>query len=302
MTTNFEIIELTITEEDIEIVNYQAAAESGAKLLKRLDDLLNSYKSGRAIKDGLQVALVGAPNAGKSSLLNALLSEEKAIVSDIPGTTRDVVEASIQRNGLTIHFFDTAGIRDTSDSIEKMGIQRSEQAIAKADLILLLHPADQPLSSLDTQIVEKLPNKNVYLVISKSDLVKQKSEFLDSQSDAIYKFQQKLGIKDKDSREMLFCSSVKSQGLESLTSLIDDYSESLQFEDSGVLQQARHFELLSEVKNFLVKGIELMSSEESAEFISFELHEAIFKIHEVLGKRFDDEVMDRVFKEFCIGK
>lgn len=304
LLANFEA-SIDFTEEDIEIVDYTASSEMCAKLLKRVEELINSYKSGKLIKDGLQVALVGAPNAGKSSLLNALLKQDKAIVSDMPGTTRDVIEATIQMDGLSIHLYDTAGIRDTSDKIEKLGIQKSEQAIDEADhVICLVDPTEDNLDGVRA-FVDKLPSKNSTLAISKTDLVSCKNiesvkkELMDLDIESLQGVQ---SPKDLQEGALLLCSSVSEKGLESIRALLKFLVGQYHFEDTGVIQQARHFELLGQVHESLAKGLELINNRDSVDFISFELHNAIHKLHEVLGKRFDDEVMDRVFKEFCIGK
>lgn len=304
LLANFEA-SIDFVEEDIEIVDYTAATNMASKLLERVRVLLNSYRSGKVIKDGLQVALVGAPNAGKSSLLNALLKQDKAIVSDIPGTTRDVIEATIQMEGLSIHLYDTAGIRQTSDTIEKLGIQRSEQAIDQADHVFcLIDGTDSDLSQI-SDFVSKIPSKNSSLVVSKTDLVSQSNieslttHLLNSDIESLQSY---ANAQDLTKDALLLCSSVSEGGLDSIKAKLKSLVSQYHFEDTGVIQQARHFELLGQIEDSLVKGIDLINNKDSVEFISFELHNAIYKLHEVLGKRFDDEVMDRVFKEFCIGK
>ena len=304
LLANFEA-SIDFVEEDIEIVDYTAAENLASKLLKSIKKLITSYHAGKVIKDGLNIALVGAPNAGKSSLLNALLKQEKAIVSDIPGTTRDVIEASIQISGLSIHFFDTAGIRETSDKIEKLGIQRSEKAIEDCDHVFyVVDPLDFNESDVK-QFVSSYLNKNSTLLVSKSDLVSQTNLDLITQTCQNLNIEtlHKMPIKaDLPRHSLLVYSSVSENGISQIEKLLEKLASDYHFEDSGVIQQARHYELLLEVEESLEKGIELIKQKDSVEFISYELHNAIYKLHEILGKKFDDEVMDRVFKEFCIGK
>lgn len=304
LLANFEA-SIDFVEEDIEIVDYTASEKLATKLLKQVEKLLTSYKDGRIIKEGFQVALVGAPNVGKSSLLNALLKEDKAIVSNIPGTTRDVIEATIQMDGLNIHLFDTAGIRSTEDEVEKLGIQRSEQKIEQADLVLYLVDSTENIDSQIKNISIKNTNTNFAIILSKIDLMssQKQDEVTELTRQLILKNIQRGNIEqDSDQNALLLCSSVSSEGLASLFDYLKSQVSEYLFDDSGVIQQSRHFELLSHVRDSLVRGIELINKKDSVDFISFELHDAIYKLHEVLGKKFDDEVMDRVFKEFCIGK
>ena len=302
---NFEA-SIDFTEEDIEIIDYSKAELAVAQSLEKVRGLLNSYRKGRAIREGIHVALVGLPNAGKSSILNALVQEDKAIVSDIAGTTRDVVEGHIQRGGLGIHLFDTAGLRQTSDSLEALGIQKSLQTLKKADLALWIVSLDSQLTtqltSLDSQSRESLMTKELCIVLSKADLIANDPHKMSQAIEEVKNIHKELTGKDIAPDRVISCSTLRAAGMLAVEGLLLEYAESLQVQDSGVLQQARHFELLGQAEVSLVKAVELIAARESAEFVSFELHECIFRVHELLGKRFDDEVMDRVFKEFCIGK
>lgn len=297
---------IDFVEEDIDIIDYTALENASDKVLKSIDKLLTSYKDGRVLKEGYRVALVGKPNAGKSSLLNSLLEEEKAIVSPIPGTTRDVVEGTIHLEGVSIQFYDTAGIHSTDDIVEKMGIERSQKKLDDADLVLYLVDINAIDNSIDIDLVSKISNKNSYIVASKIDLVHQdldlKMQKLASHSAISEILHGQKKDSDSESQCLLKSSAHTGEGKEQILEIIRNEVSQLYSQDSAVLCQARHFELLSFIKKCLVKSMKMIEDKESAEFISFELHEGIFKLHEVLGKRFDDQVMDRVFKEFCIGK
>ncbi|MFK8137396.1 MAG: tRNA uridine-5-carboxymethylaminomethyl(34) synthesis GTPase MnmE [Bdellovibrionales bacterium] len=296
---------IDFTEEDIEIIDYPLLEQKLSKLLNLVRKLLTGYRSGRILKEGLRVSFIGRPNAGKSSLLNSLLSEERAIVSNIPGTTRDVVEGNIQISGVSVSVFDTAGLHDTTDKIEQMGIQRSEQIINSSDIVFYLIDLNSQNIQIDTNILAKLDPKKTQIILTKSDLLPEpclsKNALLTTHAsrDLLQSF---YIDQDLSTIDLLVSSSTKKDGISDLLGFLEKRVQNLYGDDSAVVSQARHFELLGEIDGFYSKAIDLVRQRESSEFISFELHESIFRIHELLGKRFDDEVMDRVFKEFCIGK
>lgn len=279
---------IDFASEDIQIASHGALAEKGGSLLKEIDEILGGFKSGSIIRNGYRVALVGRPNVGKSSLLNALIGEEKAIVTNIPGTTRDFVEADFSVEGVRVSLVDTAGLRKTEDPVEKIGVARTLDKVKEVELVLYVLDQSQPLDSEDTQFFDFIPWSKTILIGNKSDLggpVQGLAEKL-PENPSIY----------------IEASALSHRGMDEIKKQLREKVIRTLPEDSTLLSNARHFEGLSKTRSSLAKALDLLTEEESPDFIALELQEALQSLHEILGITFDDQVMDRVFNEFCLGK
>lgn len=292
--------------EDIEVISPKVLAERTNSVLERINGLLASHKKGRMIREGIQVALVGRPNAGKSSLLNAIVQEERAIVTEVPGTTRDFVEGHALINGTRVTFLDTAGLRSTEDKVEVIGIQRTEQLLDQVDVVLYLLDQSQEIHDDDIKAMGKLIGKEWLVVGNKSDCqswdfskpaVVQRVRELAGNSNALVNELERL-----DEARFVSLSAKNHKGVSDLIGWLSDLTNQESAEVSTTLSNTRHFELLEKMQVSVEKALGLMNADESPEFIAFELQEGILSLHEILGKQFDDQVMDRVFKEFCLGK
>lgn len=281
------ILEASIdfTTEDIDVLPVEDILIILKKTLLQTEKLLSSYQGGKILKEGYQVAIIGRANVGKSSLLNALMETDKAIVSPFAGTTRDIVEGEIILNGCCIKLIDTAGLRLARGVVEKIGVERARQAISDADLLIFLTDVKKgsPYKILneDQNILSSLPSKPIIKVRSKKDLWKEEAVL----------FKGELPI-----------SSHTREGMENLKTELSKKLESELQESPLMILQLRQFESLKVVKEGLLKGIKLLKKDESLELIALELQVALKALFEILGKEFNDEIMDRVFKEFCIGK
>ena len=291
---------IDFSTEDIEIIPSQVLAGRMARLLSFVAQLVGSYRAGKIIKDGLQVALVGAPNAGKSSLLNALLREDRAIVTPFAGTTRDLVEGKLSIGGVSVTLIDTAGIRDTQDEIERIGIARSRLAMSSADLIFQLIDISDPhwelvLRNALNDLAEKSSSASSshYFLFNKTDLVTSPDELRSLQRNPIVN---SLG------ERAFWLSAVQGTGLQTLEELLLARTGHLVTDDQSVVTQARHLNGLLRIQDGLKRASDLISVDSSPEFIAFELQEAVMVIHELLGQEFNEQVIDRIFKEFCLGK
>ena len=284
---------IDFSTEDIEVVASDELAKRAGDVLAVVDRLIASYGKGRLIKDGLQVALVGSPNAGKSSLLNSLIGEDRAIVTELAGTTRDTIEGRITLAGLPVTFVDTAGLRETDNVIEKMGIERSQVAMAESDLVFHVVDVDAPVD-LASIPVKSLEAGRYAVLINKMDL--------DPSGDKAGKLRQELHRGGIDSSRIFSVSAKTGVGLEGLERFLEGLARELDSESSNVVTQARHLERLQKIHSCLVTAVRLIKEASSPEFIAFELQEAVRAIHELLGKEFDEQVIDRIFKEFCLGK
>tara|TARA_B100001248_G_scaffold262718_2_gene261462 strand:+ start:8090 stop:9427 length:1338 start_codon:yes stop_codon:yes gene_type:complete len=266
---------IDFSTEDIEVMDYEACQSRLEHVAAEVDRILATYEHGKLLQDGFQVAIVGKPNAGKSSLLNALIYEDKAIVSEKAGTTRDIVEGDLIVNGYRVHLVDTAGIHASEDEIERMGMERSIRAIENADFILyLVSPEDV---ELDEGIYSQIKSKDYEVWQSKSD-IRQSSLLTENHFSSFDESVQKI-----------------RQSIE--RRLAEQFQE-----DAAVVFQARHFELFTSLREKVAKSLDMIKNDASQEFVVLELQEALQAVYEIFGKRFDDEVMDRVFREFCIGK
>ena len=278
-------LELDFGEEDVEFANRQELNDLVQNLKLKIKNLIESFSFGNAIKNGVPVAIIGYPNAGKSSLLNVLLNEERAIVSDIAGTTRDTIEEILNIEGINFRFIDTAGLRDSEDVVENIGIERTKQAIAKAEIILHIYDvrdydSEKNAVSPYIELIQK-QNKKLIHVANKMDLIESKNSF---NQDTQISTKLKLGIEDLKSK---------------MVELLDKN----RFENSVIISNARHLEALKLAMASL-KEVELgMTQKLSGDLLAFHLRNTLKHIGEITGNiDVDKDILGTIFGKFCIGK
>ena len=280
-------LELDFSQEDLEFVNRDQLLILLDELKQLLEKLINSFNLGNAIKNGISVAIVGEPNVGKSTLLNLLSNENKSIVSDIPGTTRDIIEDQINIDGYSFRFFDTAGIRSSNDKIEKIGIDKTFDKIEKSSLVIYLFDIRDSLIKVKADIkkLQDLYKKQIFIpVANKFDLIKFINKNL-SLNDLVI-----ISAKDEKNIDLL-----KSK----LTSKIKlDLSES----DDFIVSNARHLESLNNSLKHIFAIKEGIKNKVFGEFLAMDLREALNYIGQITGEITNDNLLDSIFKDFCIGK
>ncbi|MFN3455201.1 MAG: GTPase, partial [Pseudobdellovibrio sp.] len=249
---------------------------------------------GRILKDGLKVVLAGLPNVGKSSLLNNILLQDKAIVTDIAGTTRDVVEGYTLFNGVKFNISDTAGLRDTADVVENIGVERSKKEIASSDITLFVFDCSDGLKSEDVKILQSLSGQ-VLVVANKIDKnIKFKPQDIAQKLQDMslgFSIIDVLGVSalDENTRDIILNSISSIVGLSS-------------FSDDSVISTARQHELSTQALELIEQSVMELKNDLGSEFIAQTLKNALISLQRILGKSYDDQIMDRVFKEFCLGK
>lgn len=286
-------LELDFGEEDVEFADRDDLKELVLKLNKALTLLINSFDYGNVIKTGVPVAIVGEPNVGKSTLLNALLNEERAIVSDIAGTTRDTIEDEIVINGISYRFIDTAGIRETTDEIEGLGIKKSFEKIDSASIVLLLVDASsiakEQLTKDVTNIKNRIAGKNKRLIvvankIDKSDLAKIEAKFV--------------GIEN-----VIYTSAKELQNIEKIKDQLYAFVKNGALQNTDVVvTNARHFEALSKANESLLKVLEGLDINITGDFLAMDIRQALHQLGEITGEITTDDLLDNIFSKFCIGK
>lgn len=289
-------LELDFSEEDVEFADRKELVRLTSEIEQLLAKLAASFKLGNVLKNGVPVAIVGETNVGKSTLLNALLKEEKAIVSDIHGTTRDVIEDVINIDGTDFRFFDTAGIRETTDTIENMGIQRSYSKLEQAEIVLLVTDLTNPVQLIGERI-EKIrervqPEQAVIIVGNKADLAGRE------------KLQQMLAAIDLAGNEnLVFISAKQQQNLDSLVDLLKE-SVNLQQAESAdlIVSNVRHYEALTQSHQAVLRVTEGLNAGISGDFLAQDIRECLYFLGEITGEISNDEVLGHIFKNFCIGK
>jgi len=296
---------IDFSTEGLELVSNETVIKKLLQIQSDLQNLVNSYNSGRLLKDGVRVALAGKPNVGKSSLLNLLLEEDRAIVTEVAGTTRDVITGDAQFAGLKLAFLDTAGIRNhTSDIVEQIGIQKSREAHLEADVVLFIYDASTGLQTEDLEILSQLANTNLYIVGNKVDKLKSApvAEELVKQLQSVPNLEKLTSSPDFAKRNLFFVSALDQNARPLILKEISTRFSMTDIQDNVLLSNSRHFENLSKALTNTVRCQQMLKEGMGSEFLAIELKEALIAVQETLGKRFDDQVMDRVFKEFCLGK
>lgn len=286
---------IDFSTEGLELISNSVVSGRLEQVEDGLKSLVHSYKAGRILKDGVRVAFAGRPNVGKSSLLNLFLEEDRAIVTDVAGTTRDVISGDTQFNGLKLTFLDTAGIRNhTSDIVEQIGIKKSREAHTEADVVLFIFDLTTGIQPEDEELLKQLAKTNLFVVGNKLDMVKEPT-----QTPGFEKLTQ---YADFAKRNLFFVSALDQNARALVLKEISIRFSQTDLQDYVLLSNARHYENLSKALSNIGRCQQLLKEGLGSEFLAIELKEALIAVQETLGKRFDDQVMDRVFKEFCLGK
>jgi tRNA modification GTPase len=280
-------LELDFAEEDVEFADRSELTSLVSDVIAYVSRLANSFELGNAIKNGVPVAIVGAPNTGKSTLLNRLLGEERAIVSNIAGTTRDVIEETLNLDGILFRLIDTAGIRDEAEEIEALGIERSKEKIRQAKVVLCLEGAENMGALKRTaewaeRIRSSYSDKCVLVVANKSDLITRVSE-----------------TRMAD----LYISAREGYGIEELKSrLVHEVVGNYSMTDETIISNARHFEALVRTQSDLEQALQGLLSGVSADFVAMDIRQAMYHLGTITGDISTDDLLGNIFARFCIGK
>ncbi len=292
-------LELDFAEEDVEFADRTQFTELLGKIEITLKRLIDSFAIGNVIKQGIPVAIVGAPNAGKSTLLNALLNEERAIVSDIAGTTRDTIEDDINIDGLRFRFIDTAGIRETSDTIESIGIEKTFEKINQAQVVLyLVDSSELSVDRLDTfknevsQVKNQYPLKPLVIVLNKVD------QLSDSQHSTI-----QTNLKGIENISLVSLSAKEKTGISLLTDQLLSFVNSGQLRnDETIVTNSRHYDSLIKSLEEIQKVQHGMQMGLSGDLMAIDLREGLYHLGNITGEVTNDELLGNIFSSFCIGK
>jgi len=281
-TSSLIELELDFAEEDLEFVQHDELLKKIDSIIGELNALLETYRFGRIIRDGVNVALVGKPNVGKSSLLNYLLKESRAIVSSIPGTTRDIIREEVSIGGALFRLFDTAGIRHSDDEIEIEGITRSKEAIKEADLVIFLNDVEHNLSKdMYEQLCGLTEREKIITVLNKVDLTNNPALGAD-----------------------VYISAKTGYGINNLLDKLKEkaFGGSVYTEKSAIVSNLRHYNCLSDAKDYLLKAKDSVNAGLSGEFISVDMRNSECSLSEIIGAVTTDDILNNIFGKFCIGK
>jgi tRNA modification GTPase len=274
-------LELDFSEEDVEFADRTELHKLVSEVIEHVNKLAQSFKLGNAIKNGVQTVIVGRPNAGKSTLLNGLLNEERAIVSDIPGTTRDTLEESLTINGLEFKLIDTAGIREAQDTIEKLGIERTFEKINQSAIVVYLYDVNETaIKEVEKDLATLNKNAAIVIIANKADL---------SQTNVI--------------ENAILISALKKEGIEEVkTALYTTVVEEGFNLESTIVTNARHYESLIRTNEDLQKVIDGIDSGLSGDFVAMDIRQALHHLGTITGEISTDELLGNIFANFCIGK
>ena len=288
------LVDITVNidypDEDIEELTYDKIEENILLIGEMIEKLLSTADTGRMIREGIRVAIVGKPNVGKSSLMNSLLRETRAIVTEIPGTTRDTIEEAISIRNIPVYLVDTAGIRETSDEVERLGIERSKAAFNEADFIIFIMDGSSAISDEDREIASYLDGRNSVVLINKNDLER--------------------GFTNDDVRELvndpviIETSLINNEGIEEIENHIEElvYGGELSQHDSTMVNNVRHIELLKQSRDSLRDAMEMTLAREALDFIEVDVRNAYDLLGEITGETVSDDIINEVFARFCLGK
>ncbi len=277
-------------EYDIEEKTNETIINETQKIVDMLKKLENSFEKGKILRDGVDVAIIGKPNAGKSSLLNAILKEERAIVTNIEGTTRDTIEEYITLEGVLFKIIDTAGIRESDDEIEKIGIDKSKKALEKADIVIAIFDSTQELNKEDKEILEFIKNKNAIILLNKIDLKDNK----------LKNNEQILSL----NKPIIEISAQKRDGIEELyDQMINIFKiNEINTENSTIITNVRHKNAIVCAEENLNKIKEVLNNGMPTDIVSIYLKNAIEELNKITGENVTEDIINEIFSKFCLGK
>lgn len=283
------VANIDFPDEDIEDAAYHDLMERSDKILEKMDNLLDNSKNSRLLRDGINTVILGKPNVGKSSLLNGLLKYDRAIVTDIAGTTRDIIEDYINLDGVLLKITDTAGIRETDDEVEKIGVNIAREKLKEADLVIAIFDISRDFDKDDEEILNLIKDKKHITILNKDDLDQKISD------EEIEKY-----FKD----DYLRLSVMENESVKKIENLIIDlfFDGELQISSDSILSNIRHINALKEAKKALLEVNESLKEKVFLDLIEVDLENVISHISEITGTITTEDILDRVFSDFCIGK
>lgn len=283
-------VSIDFAEEDVEEITYQTLEEKALELRNEIKKLYDTAESGKILRDGLKTVIVGKPNVGKSSLLNSILGENRAIVTDIAGTTRDVIEEFVNIKGIPLKIVDTAGIRETEDIVEKIGVEKSKESFSTADLVIMVLDASRELSEEDMEILESLKNKKTIVLLNKMDLepkieLEKVKEFVNSE-------------------DIIEISALKHQGIEQLQDKIESmvYQGSVKNSSNLMITNSRHKDALFKAYESINDAISAIDQRMPYDFIEVDFKNIWDYLGYINGDTVREDLLDTIFANFCIGK
>ena len=288
------LVDITVNidypDEDIEEITYENIGQNILLIANMIEKLLSTASTGRMIREGIRIAIVGKPNVGKSSLMNGLLKESRAIVTEVPGTTRDTIEEALSIRNIPVYLVDTAGIRDTSDKVEKIGIEKSKEAFNNADFVIFIIDGSRALSIEDEQIADHLEGKKSLVLINKCDL----SRAVD------IKDVRKL-VPDAD---IIETSLADGSGIDEIEEFIENmvYGGEISQSHSTMVNNVRHIDLLARSRDSLNDARSMTAAGQALEFIEVDVRSAYESLGEITGETVSDDIINEVFARFCLGK
>ena len=272
-------------EDEITIANVKDLSET---IVEKLERLIKTADTGKIFKEGIKTVILGKPNVGKSSLMNFLLNENRAIVTEIPGTTRDTIEEYVNIKGVPLRIIDTAGIRDTEDKVEKIGVEKALEKVNEADLIMMLFDSSKELEAEDEKILDYIKNKKVIYIRNKTDL---ENKLILSKYENI-------------ENEIINISVLKNKGLDEIIEKISQmfFEGTINIGNELIINNVRHKNLLISAKNSLNEVLKSINNGMTIDFIEIDLKESMEQLGLIVGKSVSDDLVDKIFNEFCIGK
>lgn len=284
-------VSIDYPEYDIEEISNRKTNDILVQVLEKLEKLIDSFETGKIVKEGIKVALIGKPNAGKSSLLNAILKEERAIVTDIEGTTRDIIEESISVRGIPLCIIDTAGIRDTSEKVEKIGIERSKKSAEDADLIIAIFDGGEGLTNEDYDIINIVKNKKCIAILNKIDINIQKST-----KSEIAERLPNVNIIEISAKEKIGIENIYKE-IENLFKLNE-----IQLDNETIITNVRHKTIISNAIQLTKKAIDISNKNLPIDMIAMYIKEILEELGKITGETISDEIIKEIFSKFCLGK
>lgn len=288
------LVNLTVNidypDEDIEQITYEKLGSDLNDILSDIENLLSSADTGKIIRDGLGIAIIGKPNVGKSSLMNSLLKETRAIVTEIPGTTRDTIEEHISIKGIPVRLTDTAGIRETDDIIEKIGIEKSKESFNQADLVIFILDSSREMEQEDIDIMNLIDPEKTLILLNKIDLVQKIRK-----EDILAKIGN-ISIIETSMHNQMGISEIE----EKIVNLV--YCGKVSQSNNLIVTNVRHKNILERSRNSIKDAINMVNMQEALEFIEIDVNSTYEALGEIIGETVQDDIINEVFARFCLGK